>query len=208
MLNPVSVIFALALWGTAHAASFLANHVRVIKASLAGREDFAASLNVSFFKTGIGLSAIIGGKVIGVAGLQVVGFVVAVLAGCAIALGLAIARSKQPAEQVTRAYGTPVQKIRIRATLTGRAYCYGELDRDCAAGSCTSPQPRRGGRCMAARPPQPGFGSSRQDDRTCAARATSVKWTQGSQSSQRNNMGRPCDCRSPPLYVGIEKLHQ
>lgn len=53
--------------GAAHAASFLATHVRVVKAAPATREDFAASPNVSFFNTGIGLGAIIGGKVIDLA---------------------------------------------------------------------------------------------------------------------------------------------
>jgi DHA1 family inner membrane transport protein len=85
--------------GAAHAASFLANHVRVITAAPASREDFATLPNVSVFNTGIGLGAIIGGKVIDLAGLQFVGLVAAVLAGCAIALELAPARSKQLAER-------------------------------------------------------------------------------------------------------------
>ena len=39
MLNPVSVILALALLRAAHATSFLATHVRVVKAAQAGREE-------------------------------------------------------------------------------------------------------------------------------------------------------------------------
>lgn len=92
MVNPLSVVLALSLWGAAHAGSFVANHVRVIKAAPEGREDFAASLNVSVFNTGIGLGAVIGGKVIDLAGLQFVGLAGAVLSVCAVSLLLVAQR--------------------------------------------------------------------------------------------------------------------
>ncbi|GAB7544064.1 hypothetical protein CS8_037360 [Cupriavidus sp. 8B] len=60
--SPFSGGIVLVLWGAAHAASFVANHVRVIKAAPVGYEDIAASLNVSVFNTGIGMGAIVRGR--------------------------------------------------------------------------------------------------------------------------------------------------
>jgi predicted MFS family arabinose efflux permease len=94
MSNFATVAAALALWGAAPSACFVANQVRVIKAGPTGREDLAACFNVSVFNTGIGFGAIIGGKVIDVAGLQFVGLVAAAVAVCAIALGLLVGRSE------------------------------------------------------------------------------------------------------------------
>jgi predicted MFS family arabinose efflux permease len=94
MSHVASVAVALAFWGGAHAACFVANHVRVIKAAPAGHEDVAASFNVSVFNTGIGLGAIIGGRVVDLAGVQFVGLVAAALAIGAILVGFLVGRSK------------------------------------------------------------------------------------------------------------------
>lgn len=71
--SPFGAAIVLVLWGAAHAASFVANHVRVIKAAPAGYEDIAASLNVSVFNAGIGMGAVVGGRLIDAIGLSHIG---------------------------------------------------------------------------------------------------------------------------------------
>lgn len=90
LANSGFAILVFGLWGAAHAASFVANHVRVMTAAPKGSEALAASLNVSVFNTGIGLGAFVGGRVIDVEGLGSIGPVSAVIATLALALGLAI----------------------------------------------------------------------------------------------------------------------
>jgi predicted MFS family arabinose efflux permease len=71
--SPFGAAIVLVLWGAAHAASFVANHVRVIKAAPAGYEEIAASLNVSVFNAGIGMGAVVGGRLIDAIGLSHIG---------------------------------------------------------------------------------------------------------------------------------------
>lgn len=69
---PLLMAIALIVWGIAQSASFVANHVRVIKA-VPEAPELAASLNVSVCNVGIGLGAVIGGGVIDTVGLDFVG---------------------------------------------------------------------------------------------------------------------------------------
>ena len=103
LASPITGVLVLGLWGAAHAASFVSNHVRVMTAAPKGSEALAASLNVSVFNTGIGLGAIVGGKVIDVEGLFAIGPVAAIIAVAALFVGLAITyvqlRSNSPNPQ-------------------------------------------------------------------------------------------------------------
>ncbi len=100
LANPVTMIVALAFWGAAHAAGFVANHVRVIKAAPDEHRDLAASLNVSVFNTGIGLGAIVGGQVIDRAGLAATGPSAGAISLLALFLGLLIVRLTKDSPQV------------------------------------------------------------------------------------------------------------
>lgn len=71
--NRAVAMTTLAIWGAAHAAGFVTNHVRTIRSAPAALQDLTASLNVSIFNAGIGLGAVVGGKVIDAAGLHEVG---------------------------------------------------------------------------------------------------------------------------------------
>jgi MFS transporter, DHA1 family, inner membrane transport protein len=80
------VIVALSVWGTSQSALFTICHARVMKATHA--TPIGASLNISGCNIGIGLGAIIGGRVIDHFGLSEVGFVAGLV--IAIAVGLAV----------------------------------------------------------------------------------------------------------------------
>jgi len=67
---------ALAIWGVTQAALFLVSQVRLIKAAPQA-PAFAASLNIAGANLGIGLGAIVGGRVIDTLGLGSVGFAAA-----------------------------------------------------------------------------------------------------------------------------------
>ncbi len=67
---------ALAVWGVTQAALFLVSQVRLIKAAPQA-PAFAASLNIAGANLGIGLGAIVGGRVIDTLGLGSVGFAAA-----------------------------------------------------------------------------------------------------------------------------------
>ena len=67
---------AMGIWGVTQAALFLVSHVRLMKAAPEA-PAFAASLNIAGANLGIGLGAIIGGRVIDSAGLGFVGFAAA-----------------------------------------------------------------------------------------------------------------------------------
>jgi MFS transporter, DHA1 family, inner membrane transport protein len=79
------VIVALSVWGIAQSALFTICHARVMKATQA--TSIGASLNISGCNIGIGLGAIIGGRVIDHFGLPHVGFA----AGLVIALAVSLA---------------------------------------------------------------------------------------------------------------------
>lgn len=87
------LIAALALWGLSQAALFLVSHVRLIKAAPQA-PAFAASLNIAGGNLGIGLGAIIGGRVIDTVGLAGLGYAAAVLIGASVILALALMRMR------------------------------------------------------------------------------------------------------------------
>ncbi|WP_277962666.1 MFS transporter [Pseudomonas sp. RIT-To-2] len=65
---------AMGVWGITQAALFLVSHVRVMKIAPQA-PAFAASLNISGCNIGIGLGALVGGRVIDTAGLGSVSYV-------------------------------------------------------------------------------------------------------------------------------------
>ncbi|CAH0170107.1 MFS transporter [Pseudomonas mediterranea] len=67
---------AMAIWGVTQAALFLVSHVRLMKAAPEA-PAFAASLNIAGANLGIGLGAMVGGRVIDTLGLGSVGFAAA-----------------------------------------------------------------------------------------------------------------------------------
>ncbi|MDD2046301.1 MFS transporter [Pseudomonas putida] len=89
------LIGALAIWGAAQAALFLVSHVRLIKAAPQA-PAFAASLNIAGANLGIGLGAIIGGRVIDAVGLAALGYAAAVLIGASVLLALGLMRMRNP----------------------------------------------------------------------------------------------------------------
>jgi predicted MFS family arabinose efflux permease len=84
---------ALAIWGITQSALFLVSHVRLIKAAPQA-PAFAASLNIAGANLGIGLGAIIGGRVIDHLGLGNLGFAAAVIILLSIVLALLLMRLK------------------------------------------------------------------------------------------------------------------
>lgn len=79
----------LGIWGAAHAATFVANQVRVM---LAGAEApaFATALNISVCNLGIALGAVIGGWIVARHGIRAVGFGSAGIALSALALAMGL----------------------------------------------------------------------------------------------------------------------
>ncbi|MCE5981804.1 MFS transporter [Pseudomonas sp. LF19] len=88
---------ALAIWGMTQAALFLVSHVRLIKAAPQA-PAFAASLNIAGANLGIGLGAVIGGRVIDTLGLANLGYAAAILIGLSVLLALGLTSPRlQPA---------------------------------------------------------------------------------------------------------------
>ncbi|POP72457.1 MFS transporter [Pseudomonas syringae] len=87
----VALPLALAVWGITQAALFLVSHVRLIKAAPQA-PAFAASLNIAGANLGIGIGAVIGGRVIDHLGLGNVGFATAGIIVLAIVLALLLIR--------------------------------------------------------------------------------------------------------------------
>ncbi|MGE8066614.1 MFS transporter [Pseudomonas sp. NPDC089569] len=87
--SPVGLAAAMGIWGVTQAALFLVSHVRLIKAA-PDAPAFAASLNIAGANLGIGLGAMIGGRVIDGVGLQGVGFAAAGLILASILLAIAL----------------------------------------------------------------------------------------------------------------------
>lgn len=85
--SPVFLAMALATWGITQAALFLVSHVRVMKAA-EGATAFGASLNISGANLGIGLGAIVGGRMIDSFGLQSLGYAAACFVGLSILLAV------------------------------------------------------------------------------------------------------------------------
>ncbi|PHN75466.1 MFS transporter [Pseudomonas syringae] len=86
-IHSVALPLALAVWGITQAALFLVSHVRLIKAAPQA-PAFAASLNIAGANLGIGIGALIGGRVIDHLGLGNVGFAAAGIIVLAIVLAL------------------------------------------------------------------------------------------------------------------------
>jgi len=85
----------LAIWGTAQAALFTVSHVRVMK-SASSNAALGASLNISGANMGIGLGAMIGGRVIDQYGLPSVGWAAAVVIGIGVALSILLMLARRP----------------------------------------------------------------------------------------------------------------
>lgn len=79
----------LAMWGTAQSALFTVSHVRVMK-SASANAALGASLNISGANMGIGLGAVIGGRVINAFGLPSIGWAAAIVIGLGIVLALVL----------------------------------------------------------------------------------------------------------------------
>lgn len=85
----------LAVWGASHAAGFVTNHVRAIRSAPVHQQDLTAALNVSVINAGIGMGAIVGGRVIDSIGLAYVGAFGSVIGVLALMLAFVIVRSRQ-----------------------------------------------------------------------------------------------------------------
>ncbi|CAM3083079.1 MFS transporter [Pseudomonas floridensis] len=81
----IALALALAVWGLTQAALFLVSHVRLIKAAPQA-PAFAASLNIAGANMGIGIGAVVGGRVIDHLGLGKLGFAAAGIISLAIVL--------------------------------------------------------------------------------------------------------------------------
>jgi predicted MFS family arabinose efflux permease len=79
----------MGIWGVTQAALFLVSHVRLMKAAPEA-PAFAASLNIAGANLGIGLGAMIGGRVIDGVGLQGLGFAAAAFILASILLAIAL----------------------------------------------------------------------------------------------------------------------
>ncbi|WPN45578.1 MFS transporter [Pseudomonas sp. P8_241] len=97
--SPVGLAAAMGVWGVTQAALFLVSHVRLMKAAPQA-PAFAASLNIAGANLGIGLGAMIGGRVIDSVGLQGLGFAAAGFILASILLAIALMTFK-PREVVT-----------------------------------------------------------------------------------------------------------
>ncbi|WP_338525328.1 MFS transporter [Pseudomonas batumici] len=84
---------ALGVWGVTQAALFLISHVRLMKAA-PHAPAFAASLNIAGGNLGIGLGAMVGGRVIDNLGLGSLGFAAAGFILLSILLALALMGAK------------------------------------------------------------------------------------------------------------------
>jgi len=87
--SPMGLAAALALWGVTQTGLFLISHVRLMKAAPEA-PAFAASLNIAGANLGIGLGAIVGGRVIDWVGLGGLGFAAAAFILISILLAMAL----------------------------------------------------------------------------------------------------------------------
>jgi len=94
---------AMAIWGVTQAALFLVSHVRLMKAAPQA-PAFAASLNIAGANLGIGLGAMVGGRVIDTLGLGSVGFAAAgfILISILLALLLMTFKPRHASSGTTR----------------------------------------------------------------------------------------------------------
>ena len=87
---------AMGVWGVTQAALFLVSHVRLMKVA-PHAPAFAASLNIAGANLGIGLGAMVGGRVIDHYGLGSLGFAAAGFIVLSILLALLLMTSKSRA---------------------------------------------------------------------------------------------------------------
>jgi DHA1 family inner membrane transport protein len=87
--SPLGLGLAMSVWGITQAALFLVSHVRLMKAAPEA-PAFAASLNIAGANLGIGLGAMVGGRVIESFGLASLGYAAAgfILLAVLLAAGL------------------------------------------------------------------------------------------------------------------------
>ena len=85
---------AMGVWGVTQAALFLVSHVRLMKVA-PHAPAFAASLNIAGANLGIGLGAMVGGRVIDHYGLGSLGFAAAGFIVVSILLALMLMTSKK-----------------------------------------------------------------------------------------------------------------
>jgi DHA1 family inner membrane transport protein len=83
----------LAVWGAAHTAAFLLCQVRVMLVAPSA-PAFASSLNISAGNVGIAAGAVSGGWIVDHYGIGAVGFGGAALAACALAIAVAVQRTR------------------------------------------------------------------------------------------------------------------
>lgn len=88
-----ALAFSLAVWGITQAALFLVSHVRLMKAAPQA-PAFAASLNIAGGNLGIGIGAIVGGRVIDHLGLGSLGFAAAGIIALSIVLAVLLMFAK------------------------------------------------------------------------------------------------------------------
>lgn len=93
--SPVMLAVVLAFWGIAQAALFTVSHVRVMKVA-SQTPALGASLNISGANAGIGIGALIGGRVIDINGLANVGGAAAGVMLLAIAVAFILKLSSAP----------------------------------------------------------------------------------------------------------------
>jgi MFS transporter, DHA1 family, inner membrane transport protein len=93
MHSTLGLALALGVWGVTQAALFLVSHVRLMKAAPQA-PAFAASLNIAGANLGIGIGAIIGGRVIDHLGLGSLGFAAAGIILLSILLALLLMSAK------------------------------------------------------------------------------------------------------------------
>lgn len=97
--SPLGLAAAMGIWGVTQAALFLVSHVRLMKAAPEA-PAFAASLNIAGANLGIGLGAMLGGRVIDSFGLQGLGFAAAAIILASVLLAMALMTMK-PREILT-----------------------------------------------------------------------------------------------------------
>lgn len=85
---------ALGVWGIAQPALFIVCHVRLMMA-VPQAPAFAASLNISGANIGIGLGAIVGGKVIDGLGIERLGLAAAAIVGMSVLLTFALMQGRR-----------------------------------------------------------------------------------------------------------------
>jgi DHA1 family inner membrane transport protein len=88
------MLATLGAWGVAQAALFLVCHVRLMKAA-PHASGFAASINISSANLGIGLGAIVGGRIIDGPGIAHLGTASAALIGVALVLTVLLAAQRR-----------------------------------------------------------------------------------------------------------------